>query len=472
MRAAVYTRQSQDRNGTGLAISRQLAECERLCELRGWEIVARKSDNDMSGYSAKPRPGYQDIIELMRNGQIDVVVVWAVDRLTRRLADLTDLIDLCEETGVRIAAVSGDIDLSTPSGKLIARILGSVAQGEVETKSARQKLANQQAAMAGRTRRGTPPPFGWQADRITLDEDEAAALRDACTALLAGGTVTGVCRDWERRGLRPHQAPFGPLRERAWNGASVRRILQNPRNAGIATYKGTEVGRGEWQPIVAEETYRAVCELLADAGRKPTQGVRTLLGGLARCRCGNHVTGARRSDGQECYRCNMATRGSRPGPHVFVRRDYVDAYVDAAVAAYLSRPDNAAMLMARSDSAASAEMTRLRDESAAIRAKLGRLGSLYVEGAISEQDMVSGRAAGEKRLAEIGEQLAAMGRSSALGPLAEAIASGRVLEAHKELSVDRRRAVIDVLFTVTLHPSRRGMRYFDTDSVSIKIRVD
>ena len=80
---------------------------------------------------------------------VDVVAVWAVDRLVRKLADLEDVIERCENANVRLATVSGDMDLSTDAGRLMGRILASVARGEVERKSARQRRAYQQRAELG-----------------------------------------------------------------------------------------------------------------------------------------------------------------------------------------------------------------------------------------------------------------------------------------------------------------------------------
>ena len=345
------------------------------------------------------------------------MVVRAIDRLTRRLADLSALIDLCEETGVKIATVSGDLDLTTSSGKLMARILGSIAQGEVETKSSRQKLANRQLAESGKARKGRPRPFGWQADRITLDEAEAKAIRSACTSLLAKGTITGICRDWERRGLRPHQAPFGPLVEHPWTTTSVRLILRNPRNAGIAIYKGTEVAHGEWESIVPEETFRAVAELLADTSRKPTQGIRSLLGCLALCHCGNFVAGSRGANGQASYRCHIPTRGDRPGPHVFVRRAEVDAYIGECVVMRLAR-DDAVDLIDTPESEGNA--MALREEAEGIRRRLMRLSALYSLGTITEQVLTSGVAEGETRRAEIKRDLEGLGQESVLAELISA----------------------------------------------------
>ena len=471
MRAAIYTRQSLDKSGAGLAVARQLADCEKLCAGRGWDIIARESDNDTSAYQRKKRPGYQRIIALMEGRAADVVVVWAVDRLSRRLADLLDLIDLCEKTGVRIATVSGDLDLSTDAGKLVARILGSVAQGEVERKGTRQKRANEAGAKAGNARKGSPLPFGWQADRITPDPGEHDAVLSACRALLAGGTVSGIMRDWDARGLRPHQAPFGPLPERAWTRTSVREILANPRNAGIAVYRkekdGTgiarynEVGRGEWEPLVTEEMYRAVTEILRDRKqRQPAPGGTTLLGGIALCRCGNRVTGSANASGSPAYRCNLQSRGGRPGPHVQVKRAEVDDTVGRLVVAHVSDPRNADRLLAPDPPGGDA--AALRDEAAILRHKIARLGELYMDDKITEADLTGGRERGRARLAEIEARLAGLGRGSVLAPL---ITAPDPAAAWEKMSTDRRRATVDALMTVTLYPSGRGARTFDPETV-------
>lgn len=462
-RAAIYTRQSLDKDGSGLAIERQLADDERLCEARGWQVVARESDNDMSGYSGRERPGYERILAMMRSGTVDVVVVWAVDRLTRRLADLVGIIDLCEQTGVKIITVSGDLDLSTPTGKLLARILGSVAQGEVETKGARQRLANRQSAEAGKARMGMPRAFGWQPDRVTLDQAEAAAVRDACGTLLAGGTITAVIRDWDARGVYPRQRPrghpFGPVSFTGWTRTSVREILGNPRNAGIAVYRGVEVGRGEWQPIVAEETHRAVRDVLAGNAAGRHAPARTLLGMLGRCRCGAPVTGTWSGDGKRpAYRCHQLSPERGEGPHVFVRRDLIDEWVSKLVIERLSRDDAIGLI----EAPAGVDTAALRDEAEAVRKRLKRLGPLFAAGMITEDDMTGGRATGEARLAEIVTALADAGRESILGRL---IMAENVAAEWEKLDVSLKRTAIGALMTVTINPPGRGAHKWDPGNV-------
>lgn len=456
VRADIYARQSKDRLQ---GIRTQVDDCTDLCRLRGWEVAETIADNDVSASDGKLRPGFARLLQRIDRRDMDLIVVTHIDRLLRKLAELEDMIERCEKAGVRIATVSGDLDLSTDAGRLVGRILAVIARGEVERKSARQKRANKQAAEQGRARRGSPRPFGWLDDRISPALDEAAAIRDGCDAVLAGGTLLGVTRDWERRGLRPHQAPYGPLREHPWTRTSVKEILANPRNAGIATYRGAQVGHGEWIPLVREETWLAVQEIIRTPRFRRAAHFSSLLGGIAFCRCGNQVTGGRSAQGHPSYRCNLETRNYRPGPHVNVKRAGPDAYVSMAVIDALSAPDAIHLLAPRPQGG---DAGILKDEAANLRLRLGRLGELYADGKITEADLVSGRDRGEARLAEIEVELVSLGRGNILAPV---ITAGDVAAKWEMLGIDLKRAVVDTLMTVTLHPSGSGARTFDPGKV-------
>src|SRR3954452_8583363 len=106
MRAFVYLRQSLDRTGLGAAVDRQREDCLKLCAERGWEVVEMYVDNDVSASSRKPRPAYLRMLAAIEKGSADVLVAWHVDRLTRKLTDLEHLIELSQQTGLRIATVT------------------------------------------------------------------------------------------------------------------------------------------------------------------------------------------------------------------------------------------------------------------------------------------------------------------------------------------------------------------------------
>jgi DNA invertase Pin-like site-specific DNA recombinase len=461
LRAAAYQRISEVlRAGDEHGVTNQRTDQQRVADARGYHIVMSEADNDISAFTGKHRPGYERVMAAAARGEIDVILVFQTSRFWRNRSERATAIEVLRKAGVSIIATRGpSLDLSTAYGRAMAGLLGEFDTMESEVKAERQQLANYHAAATGQPRKGTPRPFGWLPDRIHADPAEAEAIAAGCRAILAGGTLTGVARDWERRGLRPHQAPYGPLREYPWTRSSVREILANPRNAGISVYKGTETGRGQWEPLVAEETWRAVAETLRNPRwRRPTQGVTSLLGGIAFCRCGNYVTGSSSANGLPAYRCNLETRNYRPGPHVAIKREEVDKYISMAVVGALAAPDAIHLLTPHVEG----DVTALIDEEAVLRNRLARLGALFAEGQISETDLTGGRERGELRLAEIAGQLAELGRESVLAPL---VTAENVAAKWEGLGLDLKRAVVDALMTVTLYPSGRGARRFDPEKV-------
>jgi site-specific DNA recombinase len=219
-------------------------------------------------------------------------------------------------------------------------------------------------------------------------------VAEACTTLLGGGSVSGVMREWTKLGLKPpQQARRGTT---TWNRASIRMILLNPRIAGLSAYHGEIVGQGNWEPLVPEETWRAVRGILDDPARKPPRGVRTLLGGLALCPCGNVVTGMPSHTGHHIYRCTPATRNrAYHGGHVARQAGPVETFIEKLVVARLSRPDAADLVSVEQ---AGIDVAGLREEAAAIRANLEEMASDRALGKITRAQMLKATEAGTARL--------------------------------------------------------------------------
>ena len=126
--AAVYVRISSDPKGERAGVERQRTDCERLAADLGVTDVRLYEDNDVSAFSGATRPAFTQMLADVESGVIGTVIVWAVDRLYRRLTDLETIVSVLDNAGVSVHAVkSGDIDLSTADGRLHARLLGSVA---------------------------------------------------------------------------------------------------------------------------------------------------------------------------------------------------------------------------------------------------------------------------------------------------------------------------------------------------------
>ncbi len=451
-RAVIYTRISKDQAGDEHGIANQLAACERHAVARGWDVVRRLSDNDISASNGKHRKDFTKVMRLVDARAVDVVLVWALDRFVRRIADLEDVITRFEAAGCKLATVNGDMDLSSDTGRLVGRILAAVARGEVERKGARQRLAASEAAAAGKRWTGCPRPFGYAADHVTPELAEAAAIEWAAAALLGGSTVSAVMREWNARGL------VSPQGGKAFTRQSVTTILRNPRLANLNAYHGEITGPGDWRPVLAEETWRAVRALLDDPARKPSRGVRTLLGGLAACRCGNIITGSRSYQGNAVYRCNPVTRGDRPGPHATVRAEPVTAHVEAVITGVLAEHAADLVTPQRPD------LAPLRTEAAAIRANLDEMAADRALGLMSRSQMIAATQRGHARLDAIAAHLAEAASESVLAPFAAAQNARAVWDG---LDLPRQRRVLAALATVTLHPAGQGARVFNPDTVQI-----
>src|SRR5690606_41376165 len=99
-----------------------------------------------------------------------------------------------------VATATGDIDLTTDVGRMVARILAAVARAEVERKAARQKLANEQARAQGFRWKGGPRPFGYDDDGKIIPA-EAEAIRWGAQQIIEGATIQSVADAWSDRGL-------------------------------------------------------------------------------------------------------------------------------------------------------------------------------------------------------------------------------------------------------------------------------
>jgi site-specific DNA recombinase len=494
IRCVIYVRISADKLHDEHGIANQMARLEQSAAARGWTVVYRLSDNDIGVTRKDPtlpgeyRPGWEEVLRLVDAREVDAVLVFKWDRALREPLDLEYLIPRFDRAGVRFAEVEGSIDLGTDSGRLHARIMIAVAKAEQDRKAERQKMANERAASKGERFTGCPRPFGYGEDHVTPHPVEGPAVAQACALLLGGGSISGVLREWAKAGLTPPQPARAPRRTRnpdgtlparfpqddqpglpatvEWSRSSIRVILLNPRIAALSAYHGEILGQGQWEPLVPEETWRAVHAILQDPARKPPRGVRTLLGGIALCPCGNVVTAMPSHTGHRIYRCTPATRNrTYTGGHVARQAEPVEEFLQKVVIARMSRQD-AAGLLAVPD--AGVDVPALREEAAAIRRNLEEMAADRALGLISRTQMLAATERGTIRQEQIAALIAEASRENVLASL---VAASDVAAEWAEMDQSRQRAVIKTLMTITLHsPGRGARREFDPATVEINWR--
>lgn len=455
--AAIYLRISLDASGDGLAIERQRQDCEALARARGWKVVETYVDQSISAYDRrKRRPAYDRLVEDYAAGRFQALICWDLDRLTRQPRQLEDWIEAAEERGLLLVTANGEADLATDGGRMYARIKAAVSRSEMERKSARQRRAGQQRAELGRVPSGVRA-LGYELDGRVI-ASEARIVRSMFDRFLAGESLRGLSRDLTERDVATRSG-------RPWNPSSVRSVLTNSRYAGLRSYatRGPDgarmrsvVGRGEWKPLIDEDTWRLVQAKLADP-RRATNRVGTdrkhLGSGIYLChQCSQRMTswtGKRYS----CRDCGI-TRSMPP----------VDEAVLTAVEARLADP----RIGAQMTPGRAGQGEALRDKASELRRRLDRIDQDYDDGTI---DGARYRSATGKVQAELEAVLAEQAQLLGAGMATGVLASVDPVAAFRAESLMVRRAVVDALVEVRLLRGRRGTKNWDPESVVIKPRA-
>jgi site-specific DNA recombinase len=450
-RVLIYVRLSRDREGAHLGVDRQQSECEALATILDWQVVGIHSDNDVSAYSGKPRPGYRALLDDLRGGHADAVIAWHTDRLQRSPRELEAYVDVCEQRAVLTQTVkAGQMDLCTPSGRMVARQLGTVARYEVEHLVERMKSQKSQAAAAGEWR-GGPRPYGYEADGITVRESEATEVRWASTSVLSGMSLHAIAAELNSRGVLTTTG-------KPWRAEGLRRVLLRARNAGLVEHHEDIVGKAQWDAIVAEDLWRAVRGLLLDPARRTNTlgGRRRWLGsGLYLCgECSEVLTTGRTSDGRPIYRCSSRKHVSRDA-------GCLDGLVEDVVLGRLKQPDAARLLIQDP-----VDTTPLHQAIEVQRMRLDELAREYTAGVIDARQLREGSESGRARLREIEGELASATRTTELDAL---IGVPDIAEVWAGLDLSRRRAVVSSLVDVTVHRSPLG-KVFHPESIKIEWR--
>ncbi len=351
---ALYARESEDADGEAEQVTNQLDDLRGFVADIGGRIGKEYAENDTSAFKKTRvrledgtmayrviRPVWDTLMRELRRGTYNALALPNIDRGMRDPRDLEDLIDLVEHRGVLVVGMTGYLDLTTDAGIAMAR--HEVNQRNLESRNLSRRISTgkRRAALKGRNLSGAMRPFGWQEDKIHLNPEEADLIRKTTKRMIAGVKTRTIAREWIDQGV-PTVAGG------RWSTRTIEQIFTNPRLYGIRTYKGEVLKdregqpiRGVWEPIITEEEFNALIQLIRVYKRiSPRDGrgqpTKYLLSPFVRC-----------------GKCNAAMRGGmRPAAHglktpIYACRDKreggcggcsrigtkVDAYITALVIA-------------------------------------------------------------------------------------------------------------------------------------------
>jgi len=167
----------------------QTRELEEYCQRRGWELAGCYVDNGISG-SKESRPELDRLMSNARQRKLDVVLVWKLDRFGRSLKHLVNALAEFEALGITFASLKDNLDLSTPSGRLMFQIIGAMAEFERSLIQERVRAGLRNARAKGR-RLGRP--------RTAVDSQAIARLRAQGFSWSKIRTETGLAKGTAQR---------------------------------------------------------------------------------------------------------------------------------------------------------------------------------------------------------------------------------------------------------------------------------
>ena len=356
MRAVIYCRVStddQDKEGTSLHT--QLDACLKYCQEKGYHI-ARKFTETYSGLTLE-RPQLTELRGLIRANDLDVIVIYCLDRLSRNATHGVILRDELDKHHIILESVTEDIDKS-PLGEAITYLRGTFAQIEAEKireRTMRGKLAR---LNEGRLPQGTGIGiygYGWDktTGKRTIIEDETKIVQKIFTMALKGVSFNQITIELNKHGIK---SKSGSL----WHPLTIRRMVNNPAYMG-KTYYGMSrrVGKTKvvaqpkesWTllpditpPIITEEMFKLTQEAITNAklSRPIKPNAAYLLTSFMKCpKCGSPIIGTTLNGKYRYYKCRGATPTATRGKICdsgYIRADELEDSVWHKVMEMLSSP--------------------------------------------------------------------------------------------------------------------------------------
>jgi site-specific DNA recombinase len=333
VRCAVYTRKSSEE---GLDMEFNSLDAQReACEAyiasqkpEGWMLVPdRYDDGGVSGGTLE-RPALKGLLADIERGQVDVVVVYKIDRLSRSLMDFAKLVEVFERWNVTFVSVTQAFNTTTSMGRLTLNILLSFAQFEREVigERIRDKFA---ASRKKGMWMGGWAPLGYRVEnrKLVIDEEEAATVRMIFERFLKVGSATLVARALNAEGVATRRGK--PI-----DKGFLYKLLNNQVYIGMAVHKGTAYP-GEHAAIIVLDLWNRVHGILQESPHIRARRTRTtepaLLKGLIFGPTGGAMSPTYTRKAGRLYRYYVSQSVLKLGPETCPIRRVAAAEIETAV---------------------------------------------------------------------------------------------------------------------------------------------
>ncbi|WP_353283704.1 recombinase family protein [Wolbachia endosymbiont (group A) of Pogonocherus hispidulus] len=310
VRCAIYTRKS---NEDGLeqkfnSLDAQRVACEKYIKSReGWVALVKRYDD--GGYSGKnlERPAIKELFKDVKAGEVDCVVVYTLDRLSRETKDSIEVTSFFRRHRVNFVAVTQIFDNNTPMGKFVQTVLSGAAQLEREMIVERVKNKIATSKEQGLWMGGTLP-FGYDVKdkELIINEKEAKVVKYIFARYMELKSMAELARELNSQGYRTKG------KSDIFKKATVRRIITNPIYMGKIRHYDKRY-EGKHEAIIEEEKWQKAQELIKNQPYRKVRYEEALLKGIIKCKsCGVNMTLTYAKKENKRYRyyvCNNHLRG-------------------------------------------------------------------------------------------------------------------------------------------------------------------
>ena len=218
----IYPRVStEDQSRFGFSLDEQEESLKRLCEWKGYKIYKVYREEGVSAKSMN-RPKFQEMIQDMKDGKINKILVYKLDRLTRSIQDLETICKLLEEYKCDLESECEEINTSTPTGVFFMRMTTILAQLEIERTSERTKFGLMGAAKKGHFSGKAPIGYRKINKELVIDEVESEVVKDIFKSYLSGQSVCTITKRLNEKNVL----------NRNWRTTTIDRMLSNYIYAG------------------------------------------------------------------------------------------------------------------------------------------------------------------------------------------------------------------------------------------------
>ncbi len=375
-RVAFYTRISTDEDHQKYSLDAQKDRLEAFCKSQyGDDWSPFKVYRDTESGTHMNRPGLEEMLFDAEAEAFDVLLVFRVDRLSRKVRELAQMVDELTKHNVTLKSITEPFDTASAAGKMMLQMLGVFAEFEHATIVERTKVGMEKKAKNGEFVGGVVP-YGYQLDPekgLVVHEEEALLVRKVFKMYAFGleGSQS-IVNELNDAGHRKRSG-------KRWDKHVVLHILRNPVYVGKLRWSEV-VYEGNHDGIVSEELFGKAQEILKRRaielnGRQWHNGEERLLAGIIKCaRCGAHMVGVstkKKSRRFPYYICNKRwkTHGCEQD---YVRADLLESAVLGDVKAMFQDEQFVARVWEEANRRLEAEKPDVEKEIAGIEAELER----------------------------------------------------------------------------------------------------